>query len=71
MNRAKQLRIDQGLGVVEAADKAGVHFKSLKKIEDGEEVGARVVRLVGEMYGVQPSSLYLPAVYTGEERDAA
>lgn len=70
MNRAKQLRIDAGLGLVVAADKAGVHFKSLKKIEDGEEVGARVVRLVGEFYGVQPSSLYLPATYEGGEQAA-
>lgn len=70
MNRAKQHRLDRGEGIVLVARNAGVHQQSLSKLEAGEEVGAKVLKAVGEYYGVQPSSLLLPAVFD-DERSAA
>jgi transcriptional regulator with XRE-family HTH domain len=70
MNRAKQIRIDRGLGIAAVAKDSGVHHETITKIEDGGDVQpASLVRL-GSFYGVQPSSLYLPAQFE-DERSAA
>jgi transcriptional regulator with XRE-family HTH domain len=70
VNRAKQLRLDNGLGVVVVAKEAGVHPTTIHKIESGEEIGAGALARLGEYYDVQPSSLLLPAVFD-DERSAA
>jgi transcriptional regulator with XRE-family HTH domain len=69
VNRAKQLRIDRGEGIAHVAKQAGVHHQSLLKLEGGEEVGAKVLKALGDYYSVQPSSLLGPAVF--DERAAA
>jgi transcriptional regulator with XRE-family HTH domain len=70
MTRAKQLRIDRGEGIALVAKNAGVHHQSLLKLEDGGEVGAKVLKAVGDYFGVQPSSLLLPPQFD-DERSAA
>jgi 3-polyprenyl-4-hydroxybenzoate decarboxylase len=70
VNRAKQIRIDRGKGIALVAREAGVHHQSLLKLEDGVEVGAKVLKAMGDYYEVQPSSLLLPAVF-GDEQAAA
>lgn len=62
MNRAKQLRLDRGLSRIAAGQGAGVSGHAIRRLEDGD-VTARTLKAVGDFYGVQPTSLLLPAVY--------
>lgn len=71
MNRAKQIRIDSGAGLVETSDAAGIGPRTLKRIEAGEEVHAATLRRLAEHYGVQPSELLQPAVFAAPEGEAA
>lgn len=68
MNRAKQLRLDNGMGVLDTADGAGISTRTLNKIEAGEEVNAASLARLATFWQVKPSSLLLPA--TEEERAA-
>lgn len=63
MNRAKQIRLDRGLGVYEAADAAGIARRTLRKIEAGDDVHAGSLARLAEFYEVAPSSLLAPAVF--------
>ncbi|HTE62788.1 MAG TPA: helix-turn-helix transcriptional regulator [Solirubrobacteraceae bacterium] len=71
MNRAKQIRIDRGLGVVEVIERARISPKTLKKIEEGSDVKASALARLAAYYEVQPSSLLAPAVFDDPERSAA
>lgn len=68
MNRAKQIRLDEGLGVAEVVDGAGISAKTLKKVEAGEDVNAASLARLATFYAVKPSSLLMPAI---EEERAA
>jgi len=63
MTRAKQLRLDLGLGVLEAANRARIAPKTLHKIEAGDEVLASALAKLAKFYGVRPTELLLPAVF--------
>lgn len=67
LNRAKQLRLDKGLGLVEAASAAGVNHVTVRRVEEGLEVRAASLAKLAAYYGVQPTSLVLPAVYSEPE----
>jgi transcriptional regulator with XRE-family HTH domain len=69
MNRAKQLRLDKGLGIHDVGAEAGVGYHTIRKIENGEDVQPASLVKLGSFYDVQPSSLYQPAVF--DERRAA
>jgi transcriptional regulator with XRE-family HTH domain len=69
VNRAKQLRVDRGLTLDALSDQTGVSYRTLKKIEDGAEVQAPALATLGRLYGVQPSTLHLPAQF--DEKQAA
>ena len=68
MNRAKQLRLDSGMGVLDTADGAGISTRTLNKIEAGEDVNAASLARLATFWRVKPSSLLMPAT---EEREAA
>jgi transcriptional regulator with XRE-family HTH domain len=74
MNRAKQLRIDSGMGLVDTADGAGISTLTLKKIERGEDVQPASLVKLATFWGragqaVKPSELYAPVSF--DERSAA
>ena len=71
MNRAKQLRIDAGIGLVEAAQGAGISPRTLKKIEAGAEVGAPALARLATFFEARPSELLAPAVFNTPEGEAA
>ena len=72
MNRAKQLRLDSGMGIMDTADGASVSTRTLKKIEAGEDVHVHALARLATFYGVQPSELLQPAVFpTASEGEAA
>lgn len=70
MNRAEQLRLDAGLSREELATQAQVSWRTVKRLEDGETVGAgrmfTIARALSEVQpgavtAVRPSELQLPA----------
>lgn len=69
MNRAKQIRLDRGLGVAEVIDGAGISAKTLKKIEAGDDVTAASLARLATFWQVKPSTLLMPAIEP--EREAA
>ena len=71
MNRAKQLRLDAGHGVMEAAARAGISSRTLRKIEAGNEVQVDSLNRLASFYKVRPSDLLAPAVFTTPEGEAA
>jgi transcriptional regulator with XRE-family HTH domain len=71
MNRAKQLRIDRHLGLLDAAESAGVAYRTLKKVEDGQEPTAKVLARLSTFYGVKASELLRPAHFDYEPPEEA
>lgn len=71
MNRAKQLRLDSGTGLEATAEKAGISFRTLRKIEAGRDVQAASLVRLASVYGVRPSDLMGPAVFSTQEGEAA
>ena len=67
MNRARQLRLDRRLGLVDTAEAARIHTRTLKKIEAGEDVHPDALGRLASYYKVQPSSLLAPAVFDAPE----
>jgi transcriptional regulator with XRE-family HTH domain len=61
MNRAKQIRLDQGAGLAETAQAAGMSARTLKKIESGEDVNAASLARLSTFYGLKASELLAPA----------
>ena len=70
MNRAKQIRLDSGLGVMDTADGAGISAKTLKKIESGDEVNAASLARLATFWQVKPSTLLMPALPETEQEAA-
>jgi len=68
MNRAKQIRLDRAMGVLDTADGAGISTRTLNKIEAGEDVKAASLARLATFWQVKPSSLLMPAT---EEQEAA
>jgi transcriptional regulator with XRE-family HTH domain len=62
MNRAEQIRIDRGLGVVGVAAGAGISTRTLKKVERGDSVTAAALARLATFYEVKASTLQMPAV---------
>jgi transcriptional regulator with XRE-family HTH domain len=62
MNRAKQLRIDNGLTQTQVAEMTGVAQRTVARLER-EEGGLRApsLKAIADFYGVPASSLTLPA----------
>lgn len=71
MNRAKQLRLDAGCGVLDTADYAGISTRTLRKIEAGDEVTAAALGRLAAFYKIAPSELLAPAVFSSNEGEAA
>ncbi|HTE59685.1 MAG TPA: helix-turn-helix transcriptional regulator [Solirubrobacteraceae bacterium] len=71
MNRAKQIRLDRGYGVVDVIEGAGISARTLRKVENGEEVKTSALARLATFYEAQPSSLLAPAVFDDPERSAA
>lgn len=71
MNRAKQIRLDRGLGVVEVVEGAGVSPKTLKKIENEVPVNAAPLARLSTFYGVKASELLAPAFFASPEGKAS
>lgn len=63
MNRARQIRLDKGLGVKETADTAGISTKTLHKIEAGDDVLSGSLARLARFYDVRTTELLLPAEY--------
>jgi transcriptional regulator with XRE-family HTH domain len=68
VNRARQIRLDNGAGVMDTAEGAGISTRTLHKIENGETVNAQALARLADFYGVSASSLLMPAVH--EDRAA-
>lgn len=66
---AKRLRVNRGLSLSEVCEATGVSFLTLKSLEQGNEIGAKQLRAIGDFYGVEPAAL-LP-VPTSEPEAAA
>ena len=69
MNRAKQIRLDRNLGVMDVVNGAGIGPKTLRKIEAGDDVNAASLARLSTFYGVKASELLAPAF--PPEREAA
>jgi transcriptional regulator with XRE-family HTH domain len=61
VNRAKQIRLDQGAGLADTAKAAGLSTRTLKKIENGEDVNAAPSRASPPSTAVKASELLAPA----------
>ena len=68
MNRAKQIRLDRGLVLLDVADGAGISTRTLRKVEAGRDVAATSLARLATFYEVKPSTLLMPAI---EEERAA
>lgn len=62
MNRARQIRLDRRIGVIDTADGAGISTKTLHKIEKGVDVNSASLARLADFYGVSPSELLMPAI---------
>lgn len=71
MNRAKQLRLDNGCGIVDTAELAGISTRTLRKIEAGDEVTAAALGRLAAFYKIPASELLTPAVFSSTEGEAA
>jgi transcriptional regulator with XRE-family HTH domain len=71
VNRAKQLRLDQGAGIADTAQAAGMSARTLKKIENGEDVNAASLARLSAFYGVRASELLSPARFDVPEEEVA
>jgi len=66
MNRAQQIRLDKGLTITAVSEATGVSRLAIRRVEDptcAVESQAPTLKALGDFYGVQPSSLRLPAVF--------
>lgn len=63
-NRAEQIRLDRHLGIEQAARGAGVATRTLRKLEKGDPVQARVLARLSTFYAVPASELLMPPVVT-------
>jgi hypothetical protein len=61
MNRAKQIRLDRNLSVVEVIEGAGIGSRTLKRIEAGEDVNAAPLARLSTFYRIKASELLAPA----------
>lgn len=61
MNRAKQIRVDRNLGIVEVESGAGISRRTLRKIEAGADVQPAALARLSTFYGVKASDLLAPA----------
>jgi transcriptional regulator with XRE-family HTH domain len=71
MNRAKQIRLDQGAGLADTAQAAGMSTRTLKKIENGEDVNAASLARLSVFYGMKASELLAPAHFETPSGEAA
>jgi transcriptional regulator with XRE-family HTH domain len=71
VNRAKQLRLDQGAGIADTAQAAGMSARTLKKIENGEDVNAASLARLSAFYRVKASELLAPAHFETPRGEAA
>jgi transcriptional regulator with XRE-family HTH domain len=61
MNRAKQIRIERNLGVVDVVKGAQISHRSLKKVENGDDVHPAVLARLSTFYEIKASELLAPA----------
>lgn len=71
MNRAKQIRLDRSMSVSQVIAGAGISSRTLKRVEDGEDVASAALARLANFYGVKPSSLLAPAVFDDPEQIAS
>jgi transcriptional regulator with XRE-family HTH domain len=71
MNRAKQIRIERNLGVVDVVKGAQISHRSLKKVENGDDVHPAVLARLSTFYGVKASELLAPAHFETPRGEAA
>jgi transcriptional regulator with XRE-family HTH domain len=71
VNRAKQIRLDQGAGLADTAQAAGMSPRTLKKIENGEDVNAASLARLSAFYGMKASELLAPAHFETPKGKAA
>lgn len=59
-------RAGADLTQIELAEKAGVHFRTVRKVEDGKTVGDEVKIKLAKALGVDVSALFPYYLYPGE-----
>lgn len=67
MNRAKQIRLNRGLTLSDVARATKVARRTIRLLEDGQEVQAPSLARLSTFYGVSASSLLGPAVEASGE----
>jgi transcriptional regulator with XRE-family HTH domain len=61
MNRAKQLRLDRGLTISDVAQATKVGRRTIRVLEDGQEVQAPSLARLSTFYECSASELLAPA----------